>query len=356
LRPVQAILRREALAHNLARVRALAPASSVMAVLKANAYGHGLMFSAGALPAADAYGVLDIRDAIELREADFDKPICLLEGLFADDDPALLVRYGLQTVVHSDWQLRQLEQWDGEGVIEVWLKVETGMKRLGFEPGAVAAVYHRLEAMRGVRVRAIMSHLANADDTSDAMTTRQLAVLHDSLPKAACALSLANSAAVCGWPQTHMDWVRPGIMLYGSSPLQGTEARELDLQPVMTLQSEVIACRMLQRGDAVGYGGTWTAPEPMRIGIIACGYGDGYPRHAPNGTPVHVEGRVVPLVGRVSMDMIAVDLRGHDEAGVGSVAEMWGRNLPVDEVARHAATISYELMCGITARVRRVEV
>jgi alanine racemase len=326
-----------------------------MAVLKANAYGHGLLASARSCSAADAYGVVELDAALHLREAGIDKRICLLEGLFRDDDPARLARYKLEPVIHSEWQVQLLSSYKDSVPLDVWLKIDTGMHRLGFPAEQAASIYERLTAMPNINVVAIMSHLANADDVDDDKTRQQLAILEHCHPQGQCDMSLANSAAVCAWPDTHLDWVRPGIMLYGSSPLLDRNAAQLDLQAAMSFFSEVISIQTLNAGDAVGYGSTWLCPEAMRVGIIACGYGDGYPRHAPDGTPVLVDGKTVPLVGRVSMDMIAVDLRGHDDAQVGSVVELWGENLSVDTVARHAGTISYELLCSVTARVTRVE-
>jgi len=355
LRPIRAVIHRQALTHNLERVKQLAPGSNIMAVLKANAYGHGLLSSAGSFSAADAYGVLEVEAAIQLREAGFGKRICLLEGLFRDEDPALLASYKLEPVIHSEWQMQQLSHYQGETPLNVWLKIDTGMHRLGFPVKEAVEVYERLVAMPFINVAVIMSHLANADDVDDDKTRIQLDILEQCLAARSPEMSLANSAAVCAWPETHLDWVRPGIMLYGSSPLLDRSAVQLELQAAMSLQTEIISIKTLKAGDAVGYGSTWICPEDMRVGTIACGYGDGYPRHAPDGTPVLVDGKTVPLVGRVSMDMVAVDLRGHNEAQVGSMAEMWGENLSIDTIARHAGTISYELMCGITARVTRVE-
>lgn len=355
MRPIRAVIHRQALTHNLERVKQLAPCSNIMAVLKANAYGHGLLLSAGSFLAADAYGVLEVEAAIQLREAGFRKRICLLEGLFHDEDPALLASYKLEPVIHSEWQMQQVSNYQGEAPLNVWLKIDTGMHRLGFSVKEAVEVYERLVAMPFINVAVIMSHLANADDVDDDKTRIQLDNLEQCLTVRPPEMSLANSAAVCAWPETHLDWVRPGIMLYGSSPLLDRSAVQLELQAAMSLQTEIISIKTLKAGDAVGYGSTWICPEDMRVGTIACGYGDGYPRHAPDGTPVLVDGKTVPLVGRVSMDMVAVDLRGHNEAQVGSMAEMWGENLSIDTIARHAGTISYELMCGITARVTRVE-
>jgi alanine racemase len=354
-RPIRAILDRAALRHNLQRVRQLAPDARIMAVLKADAYGHGLQASAHALQEADAFGLLDVQDAISLRQQGYPQRLCLLEGFFNADEIAACARYELEPVIHAYWQLRALAECRVEKPLDVWLKIDTGMHRLGFDAGDAATVLEQLRAMPQVGRITLMSHLANADNVSDDTTSRQLARLLSVPATDDEALSLANSAAVCAWPATHLNWVRPGIMLYGSSPLDDRDAAALELQPVMMLESELIAVRRLRRGDPVGYGGTWTCPEDMPVGVVACGYGDGYPRHAPNGTPVMVAGQRTALVGRVSMDMIAVDLRNVAGADVGSPVELWGRALSIDEVARHAQTIAYELLCGITKRVPRLE-
>jgi len=354
MRPVRALVSAAALSHNLARVRQLAPHSAVMAVLKADAYGHGLLRSAAALCEADGFGLLDLDEALVLRQAGYRQPICLLEGFFDADELTVIAERQIDTVVHSAWQIDALASSQATRAIDVWLKLDTGMHRLGFHPEEATGAYRRLRQIPQVGRIACMSHLASADDRADNLTNRQLHRFSSSLATEKLVRSLANSAAIAAWPGTHLDWVRPGIMLYGGSPLADTDAAALDLRAAMTLESQLIATRDLRRGDSVGYGASWTCPEDMRIGVVACGYGDGYPRHAPSGTPVLVDGRNAPLVGRVSMDMITVDLRGHPGARVGSPVELWGSRLPVDTVARQAGTIAYELLCGVTGRVRRV--
>jgi alanine racemase len=237
--------------------------------------------------------------------------------------------------------------------IRVWVKVDTGMHRLGVPPWDVQPVMERLARARTVaRLVGLMTHLANADDPSDPLTQRQCEGLRTLAVGGDRPLSIGNSAGILTCPASRTHWVRPGIMLYGASPVTGCPANELDLKPVMTLTSRLIAVKRLRRGDAVGYGGTWVCPEDMPVGVVGIGYGDGYPRHAPSGTPVLLRGHRVPLVGRVSMDMISVDLRGLPEAQVGDPATLWGEGLPVDEIAQRAGTIAYELLCRITGRVR----
>lgn len=350
-RPARARIDLQALRHNFERVRQCAPHSRIMAVVKAHAYGHGLVNAARALPGADAFGIVTLDEAIALREAGFDRRIVMLEGLYAADEVGLAVRYHIDVVVHTTGQLDYFEAVQSGHPLDVWLKIDTGMHRLGFEPAVVPAIAERLRRSGRVREIRYLSHLCCADDRGADHTPRQLQRFLKSLEGVEGERSLANSAAVLGWPDTHLDWVRPGVMLYGSSPLLHVSAAELELQPVMTLGTQLIAVAQREAGEAVGYGATWQCPEPMPVGIAAIGYGDGYPRHAPSGTPVLVNGRRAALAGRVSMDMIGIDLRGHPEARVGDPVTLWGEGLPVDEVAAAAGTISYELFCSVTRRV-----
>jgi len=351
-RPARACINLQALQHNFSRVQQAAPHSKIMAIIKANAYGHGLVRMAQALPAADAFGVACLDEAISLREAGFDRRIVLLEGLFTAEDVGLINGYRLDVVLHHDSQLLLLEQGRLLRPLDVWIKLDTGMHRLGFEPDSVAAVSARLRRIRQVGNIHYMSHFCCADDLDSTVTDRQLQVFQDAVATDSAAQTLANSAAILGWPATHRDWVRPGIMLYGSSPLSGHDAQTLNLQPVMTLSTRLIAVNARRQGDAIGYGEDWTCPVDMRIGVAAIGYGDGYPRHAPSGAPVLVNGNRAALAGRVSMDMICIDLRAQPDAKVGDEVILWGEGLPVDEVAAAAGTISYELLCGVGSRVR----
>ena len=355
-RPVHATIDTAALQHNLTRVRQLAPEAGVMAIVKADAYGHDLLTSCRALKDADAFGLLDLADAISLRNADFSHPICLLEGFFTADEIPLIVKNKLEPAIHSHWQLDMLEEIQDELRLSVWLKVDTGMNRLGFASTAFNDILARLSAMKCIDRVAVMSHLANADQPESLGTSNQLQQFLHATNTVSLARSLANSAAIIANPDCHLDWVRPGIMLYGSSPFADSTIEDLDLRSVMSLKSEIISVKHLHKGDAVGYGSTWVCPEDMRIAVVACGYGDGYPRHAPAGTPVMVAGKMTKLIGRVSMDMITVDLRGIDNAQTGSPVELWGKEVSVDMVAKVSGTIAYELLCGITARVKRQEV
>jgi alanine racemase len=351
-RPARARIDLQALRHNFSRVRQAAPNSRTMAIIKANAYGHGTVEVARALPDATAFGVACMEEAIALREAGFDRRIVLLEGLFAADDIALISAYRLDVVVHHDSQVDLLERGRLIRPVAVWLKVDTGMNRLGFMPDSVAAVRTRLAGISGVGDVRLMTHFACADDLSSDYTRLQLqrfSAISTQLP-GEC--SLANSAGVLGWPGTHADWVRPGVMLYGSSPLLGRSAGELDLRPVMTLTTRLIAVNSHRQGDPVGYSGDWVCASDTNIGVAAIGYADGYPRHAPSGMPVLVNGERVPLAGRVSMDMICLDLGSRSCAQVGDEVILWGDGLPIDEVAARADTISYELFCGVGRRVR----
>ncbi len=347
-RTVIAEINPAALQHNLSRVRAVAPKCPVAAVIKADGYGHGLIRVARALSGADAYAVTCIGEALQLREAGFSLPVILLEGFFDAAELESITRYNLIAVIHHEWQLRALEQARLTAPIQVWLKVDSGMHRLGFPPQQIPAARQRLAACDSVAGPiTIMTHLANADDREDPATTQQLARF-DAVASDDC--SIANSAAILGWPQTRRGWLRPGIMLYGASPFVTGSGESCQLQPVMTLRSTLVAVNHHRRGAPVGYGGNWRCPEEMPVGVVAIGYGDGYPRHARPGTPVLLNGKRVPLIGRVSMDMITVDLRSQPQAGIGDPVVLWGKGLPVETVAEHAGTIAYELLCGVTRK------
>lgn len=347
-RPIQAHIDLSALRNNLRVVRR-ATAARVMAVIKANAYGHGLLQAAEALRDADGFALLDVCDAVTLREAGFRQPVLLLEGFFSRDDLPLLAEYELTTVIHSQQQLAWLDAYPRKNGLSVWLKLNSGMNRLGFAAHEFPAVMERLKSHRAVREVTLMTHFAQADEAAGVATQRalfeQLAAPYR-LPR-----SLANSAAILRHPAAHADWVRPGIMLYGSSPFADASAESLGLQPVMTLRSELISVRDIKAGDAVGYGATLRAERAMRIGTVACGYADGYPRHAATGTPIVVDGKRSRTLGRVSMDMLAVDLSEVPNAQIGSRVVLWGEGMPVDEVAHAAGTISYELLCALAPRV-----
>ncbi len=357
-RPIRASFKLSALRHNLGVARRHAPQSKIWAVLKADAYGHGLARVAQALAAADGYALLDLNDAVRLREAGIAKPIQLLEGIFQPADLAVADRYALTLVVHDSEQILMLERARLSSQIAVVVKLNTGLNRLGFAAAQARAVYSRVEASGKVAAISLMTHFADADGPEG--IAAQLARFVESTAGLKGDVTLANSAAVLRYPETHADWVRPGIMLYGCSPFADVSAQSLGLQPVMTLTSEIIAIQELKSGDKVGYGGTFVAKQPMRIGVVACGYADGYPRHAPGfgdrNTPIVVAGKRTATVGRVSMDMLCADLSANPEAAVGSPVTLWGEGLPADEVAASAGTVSYELLCALATRVPQREV
>jgi len=351
-RPVAARISGAALAHNLDMVRRYAPDASILAVVKADAYGHGLSRVLPFLGSAEGFAVVGLDAAMQCRAAFADKPVVLLEGPFDAAELALIAEHRLTPVIHSRWQIDLLESRPLPPISSLMLKFNTGMNRLGFDQAAGRLAHARLASMAGVNRIMLMSHLACADDLDNDFTRLQRQRFEAATASLPGEKSLANSAAVVGWPKTHYQWLRPGIMLYGSSPLLRHAAADLGLKPVMTLHSRLIAVQSLKKGDAVGYGQTWTCREDMEVGIVACGYGDGYPRHAPAGTAVLVNGQRAALAGRVSMDTLAVDLRGV-QAQVSDEVILWGDGLPVDEVAAAAGTIAYELLTGVTARVPR---
>ena len=347
----QASIDHAALRHNLARVRHLAPHSRVWAVIKANAYGHGIERVAKALMGADGFAVARIEEALRLRELGIRKPLLILEGVCDAADAQVAIQAGCELSVHHPYQIDLLESLHLSEKVVVWLKVDTGMHRLGIRVDQVGQLSARLRACRVVGELNLMTHLANADDRGDETTGHQTE-LYDSLPHSAFNQhSIANSAGLIAYPTTRRDWVRPGIMLYGVSPFNDSMGSEEDLLPVMTFSGRVIAVNHCQAGERIGYGGTYRCPVDMPVAVIGAGYGDGYPRHAGTGTPVLIRGRRLPLVGRVSMDMLCIDARQLPDLQIGEQAILWGRGLPVEEVAQAAGTIGYELLCGITGRV-----
>ena len=352
-RPIQVRIDLNALERNF-HVARRATNARIMAAIKANAYGHGLLRVAEGLQKADGFAVLDIGDAVRLREASFRQIILLLEGVFTADDMKLVAEYDLDVVLHSPHQLALLDACPRRGQLKIWLKVNTGMNRLGFKPQEVAAVMAQLKSHASVRDVTLMTHFASADKAEG--VAAQLASFNNFAAPYNMPRSLANSAALLRYPASHGDWVRPGIMLFGSSPFEETSARDLGLQPVMTLASEIIAVSEIRAGERVGYGGLFCADRNMRIGVVACGYADGYPRHATTGTPILVNGQRTQTLGRVSMDMLCVDLSSIPDAKPGSSVVLWGEGLPVDEVAKAAGTISYELLSAVAARVPVVKI
>ena len=333
-----------ALRHNLSRVKSYAPESRIIAVIKANAYGHGVRLAADCLSDADAFALAMLGEAVELRQAGHSKPLIVLHGFADSAELEVCAEFDIQPVINQVWQIDLLEQHTGAS-LNVWLKVDTGMHRLGLPVDIVESAYQRLSDCGSVDTVRLMSHFANADDTINIINNNQLKVLLNVNSNINAELSMANSAGLITIPESRLQWVRPGIMLYGSSPLLNQSASDLQLQPVMNFESRLISVQQLKQGDAIGYGSTWQCPEDMPVGIVAVGYADGYPRHAEAGTPVWINQKYCRLVGRVSMDSISVDLRGI-EATVGDRVVLWGKELSVDVVAKHAGTIGYELLCS----------
>lgn len=355
-RPARATIHTDALQHNLAELRRRAPHSQVMAVVKADGYGHGLERVAQALAGADAFGVASIADAERLRAAGSSKRIVLLSGFFEVSDLGQIRRLQLDTVIHHESQLAMLEADADPTPIRLWLKFDSGMHRLGFAPAALATVAARIRALpQCVEPPVWMSHFARSDEFDHPATAEQAARFDAALAAQDGPRSLSNSAAVLGWPAMHRDWIRAGGALYGLSVVEGRCGADFGLRPAMTLSTRLMAINEVAAGESIGYGGSFVAPGPLRVGIAAIGYGDGYPRSAPSGTPVLVNGTTVPTVGRVSMDLLAVDVSSLPQVAVGDPVTLWGPDLPVETIAHAAGTISYELTCGITRRVRFVE-
>ena len=350
-RPTRALIDLGALRHNYQLARRLHGARA-LAVVKANAYGHGALRCAMALAdIADGYAVAFAQEAIELREGGVKGPILLLEGCFDVDELLLAQQLGFWIVVHQAEQIAMIERTAlAPRSLRIWLKINTGMHRAGFDPADVRAAHARLTACAAVESIALMTHFARADEPDQDATTIQLRAFDRATAGLPGDRSVANSGGVLGWPDARRDWARPGILLYGADPMPGADH---GLVPVMSLQSRVIDTRTLQAGDALGYGATFVATKPTRVGLVAIGYADGYPRTAPTGTPVQIDGMPARTVGRVSMDMMTVDLTDLPQAGVGSAVELWGRNISVNCVAEAAGTISYELLCNVK-RVPRI--
>ena len=358
-RATRATIHLAALRENLKRVRELAPRAKVMAVVKADGYGHGLERVARELSAADAFGVASIADGQRIRATGLSNRIVVLSGIDEPGDIAQMRRLDLESVLHHESQLAWLEADTpppGARPLRVWLKADTGMHRLGFAPEHIAGAHARLRALPGVDPRiTLMTHFANSDVFDDPISGAQIARFDGLARELPGERSLANSAGVLGFPQAHADWVRVGGLLYGISVVAGRSGAEFGFHPAMTLTTRLIAINRIARGERIGYGGTWECPEEMNVGVAAIGYGDGYPRHAPAGTPVMLRGRSAPVIGRVSMDLVTLDLRSHPDARVGDEVLLWGPALPVERVAEAAGTIGYELVCGMTRRVDFVE-
>lgn len=345
---------REAIKHNLQRVRELVPDASVMAVIKADGYGHDMTVVANALVDADEFAVTCLDDVARLRSQGIDKPITMLSSRFNSSDLNQMSMQNVRPVIYDFSQLADLQELHESASLDLWIKVDTGMGRLGFSLDDAPLVAAQLFGLKGVRTVSALTHLANADNLDQPGTERQIkAFLRFTKEFEFTQLSILNSAGVAGFSEYAHDVVRPGVILYGVSPQIGVSAESLNLKAAMEFKSELISVKRLPAGSSVGYGSTYALDSDSRIGVIACGYADGYPRHAPNGTPVLLNGMLVPLIGRVSMDLITVDL-GQVHAEVGDVAVLWGADNPIEMIAKLSGTIAYELLCGITSRVERV--
>lgn len=350
-RSARIIIHPESLQHNLLRAKKAAPNSKISAVIKANAYGHGALDTAGILyQVADSFAVSCISEAVELRQAKIDKPITVLQGHQSMDDLRIAENYQLRLTLHEQQQLKLLDDYPGNFRFELNLKIDTGMHRLGFPAEQAGQIYHRLQKHHQVKPDQLllMTHLSCADERKNNYTRQQLERFKQVCSHLPAQQSIANSAGILGWKESHSDWIRPGIMLYGSSPFAETHRDELDLKAAMTLKAPVISIHQLKKGDYIGYAATFKCPRDMNVAVIACGYADGYPRHAATGTPVLINGQLTRLLGRVSMDMIVVDISHLDDntVRVSDLAELWGENLSVDIIAHHAETIGYELLCN----------
>ena len=346
----------DAARHNLLKVRSCAPQAKVMAVIKANAYGHGSLRMAEALDTVDAFAVARVDEGVCLRKAGIRQRIAVLQGFTNAEELRQLIDYQLEAIVHSYHQLDLIESWQGQGTLLVWLKIDTGMNRLGFKVKDADLVYQRLNEC-GIIKKPInlITHLACADDKTSDFTLQQIKMFNDAIAPYEGERSIANSAGILAWEDAINDWVRPGIMLYGISPFPDATGLKLGLEPVMSLHSKLIAVKTVEKGETVGYGNSWQCDKTTTIGVVAIGYGDGYPRYARPGTPVLVNGQRVPLIGRVSMDMVTVDLATQTDAKPGDKVTLWGNGLAVEEIADYADTIAYTLVCGVTQRVQFVE-
>jgi alanine racemase len=343
----EVVISLDALRHNFQRVQAYVPHSKILAMIKSNAYGHGLLRAARALLQADAFGVANLDEAIQLRQAGIKQTIILMPGFIDQEELQLIADYEITPVIHQLYQITILETISLAKPIAVWLKIDSGMHRLGLLPNEVPSAYQRLQACPSVRKPLVfMTHLYDADNMQANHVQQQLEIFIQATHGLIGEKCIANSAGIVHWPQTHSDWVRPGIMLYGISPMLGKSASDFDLQPAMAVHSRIMAVHNFRKNDAIGYGSTWSCPEDMRVGVINFGYGNGYPRHARNGTPLLVNGVECALIGRVSMDLITVDLRNYPQANIGDLVTLWGKGLPVERVAASADTIAYELVCA----------
>jgi len=353
-RPTKIIIHLDALRHNLQQIKKQAPHSSILAMVKSNGYGHGIQRVALALSQADAFGVACSEEGLLLRKAGVRQPIVLIEGLFTPDELTLAEAENFTPVVHHEAQVEIFEKNPCVNPLSIWLKINTGMNRLGFNPTEIKKIVQRLIICPSVKKPIhFMTHFATADDVSNSSQIEQQIAIFDKTVSGFSGLqSLCNSAGIFAWPSAHRDWVRPGLMLYGASPFAGHSGTDYGLRPAMSLESKLIATHIIAKGESVGYGSTWVSPEEMPIGVVAMGYGDGYPQFAKNGTPILVNNSICPLVGRVSMDMLTVDLRTQPHAKIGDPVTLWGEGLPVETIAEGNHSSAYELLTRITQRVR----
>ncbi|MEQ4690799.1 alanine racemase [Providencia manganoxydans] len=348
-RPISAVIHLQNFTHNLSVTRRHIGASKIWSVMKADAYGHSIKHVWKALSSTDGFAILDLHEAILLREEGWTGPILLLEGFFQQDDLKVVDQYQLTTSVHSDWQLDAIENATFTAPISVYAKLNSGMNRLGFSPDKYADAVKRLSSMSNVSSVTLMTHFANSDLTTgtDLPHQRIKPFIDHNYP-----VCIANSGATLWHPKTHYDWVRSGVILYGASPSgKWQDIADKDLRATMTLRSQIIGMHYIAAGESIGYGSKFTASQPMKIATVACGYADGYPRHAPTGTPVWLNGQRCALLGAVSMDMLTIDVSECQEVSIGDEVELWGKNLPIDDVAQAAGTIGYELMCALAKRV-----
>lgn len=340
-----------ALRHNLQRVKELAPKSAIIAMVKANGYGHGIVRVAKSLEKAEALGVASLEEGLILREAGITQPIVLMEGLFYPEEIFEAARAKFSLVVHHLPHVEMLEKAKVDTPFPIWLKINTGMHRLGIDPQDLMQVYQRLQKADSVKKPiGLMTHFAEADMVESPATNQQLKLFAETTQNLSGPRSLSNSAGILAWPAAHADWVRPGLMLYGASPFAGKTGLDYQLEPVMTLWSRLIAIVNVKKGGKVGYGGYWEAPEDMLVGVVGVGYGDGYPQFADNGTPILVNDVQCQLIGRVSMDMLAVDLRNQPQAKIGDIVKLWGKGLAVEHVAKFSKTSAYEILTRMTPR------
>ena len=351
-RPAKVVINLSALRHNFNQVRSLAPNAHIMAIIKADAYGHGLVPIARALDSADAFGVACLEEAQELRQAEIKQRIVLLEGPYSSSELPEISRLKLDIVVHDRSQIEMLEHTKTTAAFSVWLKLDTGMHRLGFLPAVAQPTYQRLKQCGAVAEIRLMTHLASANNRTDTMVLEQIERFSRCSQAIPIEKTIANSAAVLACKESHADWIRPGIMLYGVSPFIDSKGPEENLRPVMTFQSKLISVKKIKAGEPVGYGATWRCPEDTYIGVVASGYGDGYPRHARSGTPILVNSERAKLIGRASMDLLIVDLGTRTSAKVGDEIVLWGADLPVEEIAACAETIPYQILCSVHKRLK----